>query len=257
MLSETEQKQKDYYNSIAVTYDQHYSNEYALTYRNKQFDSFLEGQDLQGKLVLDACCGGGQNTSYFLSRGAKVIGMDISEKQCEHFAKHYPQAEVVCGSVLVTSFPDAHFDFIVTESFHHLHPYTAKGLKEYMRILKPGGKLFLWEPHSGSILDFARKIWYRLDSNYFEENESSINIEEFKKYLKGTAQVKKIRYGGDLAFLAVMSSMHFRIPPKWVGLYAKLFCFLEKLWSPLQSRFTSCWVMAMFEKNMNNKKDLV
>lgn len=250
MLSSEELKQKEYYNSIASKYDEHYSNEMALLYRDRQFDSFLAGADFKNKLVLDAMCGGGQNTGYFLSKGAKVIGLDLSEGQCEQFKKNHPNAQVICGSALSTPFEDNHFDFIVTESFHHLHPYTTKGLSELVRILKPGGQLFIWEPHSGSIMDILRKIWYRLDRTYFESNESSIDIDVFVKHLQGTANLKKIYYGGSIAFLLVMSSMHFRIPSSWVKYYAWPLMLLEKILSPLMSRYTSCWVMALFEKKI-------
>jgi ubiquinone/menaquinone biosynthesis C-methylase UbiE len=40
-------------------------------------------------------------------------------------------------------------------------------MKEFYRILKPGGHLLLWEPSAGSILNLLRKIWYKLDKKYF------------------------------------------------------------------------------------------
>ena len=61
-LSQTELKQKNYYNSIAKDYDVHYHSDYALKYRYKIYDEFLGDLDISNYKVLDAMCGGGENT---------------------------------------------------------------------------------------------------------------------------------------------------------------------------------------------------
>lgn len=58
-LSSTELKQKNYYNSIAESYDAHYHSDYALRYRFRIYDEFLSDIDITDYKVLDAMCGGG------------------------------------------------------------------------------------------------------------------------------------------------------------------------------------------------------
>ena len=48
-LSKEEYQQKEYYNSIAKTYDLHYANKDALKYRFSVYNSLLGNLDLQGK----------------------------------------------------------------------------------------------------------------------------------------------------------------------------------------------------------------
>ena len=97
-LTDSEEKQRRYYDRIAETYDQHYGSDHNLAYRERLFERVFGGVDLAGARVLDAMCGGGQNAAYFVDRGARVTGVDISEKQCEQYRRRFPGSEVVCRS---------------------------------------------------------------------------------------------------------------------------------------------------------------
>jgi SAM-dependent methyltransferase len=247
-LSASELQQRRYYNEIAVTYDKHYSNKFALQYRYGIYDGMLQGLSLERFNVLDAMCGGGENTGYFLSKGATVTGVDISERQCEIYQNRFPLSKVVCTTVTQTPFPDKHFDMIVTESLHHLHPEVSKGVAELHRLLKPGGYLLIWEPSAGSILDLMRKAWYKFDSKYFRDNEHSISLKRLVRDQSEQFTLEKYRYGGNIGYLFVHSSMHFRIPVKWIDTYASALLSVERLLMPLQTKLTACWVLALFRK---------
>lgn len=103
-------------------------------------------------LILDAGCGRG-TTSCYLARkyGSKLIGIDIVPFELEiakqkakrldlkdrvqFFLKDYSQ----------TKFPNNYFDKIFTlETLVH-SPNLNRTLREFHRILKPGGKLVLFE----------------------------------------------------------------------------------------------------------------
>ena len=83
-------RQREYYNRIAVTYDQHYASEENLRYRKYVFEQVFGKRDLGGLRVLDAMCGGGENSTYFVARGCEVTGVDISEQQCALYAQRFP-----------------------------------------------------------------------------------------------------------------------------------------------------------------------
>ncbi|MBI2240886.1 MAG: class I SAM-dependent methyltransferase [Magnetospirillum gryphiswaldense] len=241
--------QRDYYNAIANAYDSSYSSPYALRYRQELFASILEGVEVKGLRVLDMACGGGQNSTFFKERGAEVTGLDISDAQCTIFQHRFPDSVVVTGSMTQMSFSDASFDLVVTESLHHSHPHLQQCLAEVHRVLKPGGRFLLWEPECGSIFDHARKLWYRLDPHYFQDNEASIDIDQVLDAYDGKIMVERLQYGGNLAHLFVLSSMHFRIPPTAVKYYARPVMALERMLNKLNSRFFSMWVLCLLRKN--------
>jgi ubiquinone/menaquinone biosynthesis C-methylase UbiE len=242
-----EVEQRKYYDAIAPVYDQYYHNKSATAYRAWLYDQNVGHLELRNLKVLDAMCGGGESTAYFLSHGAVVSGQDISHEQCELYRKRYPQCAVEHSSILNTGYPDASFDLVTVESLHHLHPYTIDAMREIARLLKPGGNLLLWEPCSGSIADLARKLWYRLDRRCFLPNEAAINLAE----LLGASREFEIiseRYGGNFEFLLVFSSMHLRIPQDFVRYYAPVCHFLEKAVNRLNWRFLACWMLVLLRK---------
>jgi SAM-dependent methyltransferase len=242
-----EAEQRKYYNSIATVYDHHYHDEVATAYRAWLYDQSVGHLDLSKLKVLDAMCGGGENTAYFLDRGSTVCAQDISEEQCELYRSRYPKCAIERSSILETGYPDASFDLVVVESLHHLHPYTTSAMREVARLLKPGGNLLLWEPCSGSIADLARKVWYKLDRRCFLPNESSVDL---RKLLDESSDFEIVteRYGGNFEFLLVFSSMHLRIPGEFVMYYASVCHFLEKTINRLNWRFLACWMLVLLRK---------
>lgn len=240
----SERKQQAYYDSIAETYDEHYGSDHNLDYRERIFDRFFGDRDLGGVEVLDAMCGGGQNSAYFFGRGADVTGVDISEKQCEHYRRRFPRSRVICRSALDTGLADASFDLVFTDSLHHLHPAVDDGVRELHRVLRPGGSLVVWEPAAGSVFDHARRLWYRLDRTYFEDNEASIDIARLARDHGDRLVLRRAEYGGNVAYLLVGLSMALRIPVSWVGRYAPAAFGVERALAPLQGRRSALWVLA-------------
>jgi ubiquinone/menaquinone biosynthesis C-methylase UbiE len=130
-------------------------------YSEKQFDDSVElflirhkkwGIDLNwfnDKVCLDAGCGGGRFVVALARLGAKkVYGIDISSASVEAACRRandrgLTNTEIIEGSVLALPFPDNFFDYVVCSGvIHHTHePYRA--FRELVRVLKPGGKLFL------------------------------------------------------------------------------------------------------------------
>ncbi|MCG8605930.1 class I SAM-dependent methyltransferase [bacterium] len=249
-----ERQQKAYYDSIAGQYDDHYSERAALKYRYWVYDFALKEVHLKGRTVLDAMCGGGQGTGYLMARDANVVGLDISEKCCDIYRRRYSKARIVCSSILQTGFPDSYFDIIITDSLHHLPPNLEAAIAEIDRILKPGGYLCCWEPNANSLPDYLRRVWYRLDTKFFRENEQSISIDWLKRKYNDRFEVVSTTYGGNVAYLLVNCSMALRIPPRIVSVYAPALLFGERVLTPFQPKFMSLWVLCLIRKTSKNDK---
>jgi ubiquinone/menaquinone biosynthesis C-methylase UbiE len=250
IIHKAEKIQKTYYNNIASIYDKYHCNNYSLILRRDIFDVLLKGIniDFRRKIVLDAMCGGGQSSIYFKNKDAIVKGFDISEEQCNLYSLRHPDSEVFCCSVLDTPFKDNSFDFIVTDSLHHIFPETNRGLDEISRILKPNGYFMIWEPSANSFIDKLRVLWQKNDSKYFQTNEQSINLKAISEYLLNRMSCKNFFFGGNIGYLLITSSMILRIPEKIVKYYAPFLIPIERSINKLQPSFLSFYVAALFQK---------
>jgi ubiquinone/menaquinone biosynthesis C-methylase UbiE len=99
--------------------------------------------------VLDDGCGGGRYSMALKSLGAKkVTGIDISPNSVAFATKMSPfKPEEVAFrqcSVLEPDFSDGNFDFVFSNGVLHHTTDTVKGLKEIYRVLKKGGRCWLY-----------------------------------------------------------------------------------------------------------------
>jgi SAM-dependent methyltransferase len=236
--------QKDNYNRIAALYHQHYGDEYSQKYRMKFiYHRLFKNFSLNGCYVLDAMGGSGESIDFFLQSGAKPVSLDISFMELKSLKSKYPTMDVVCSSITDTGVKSGQFDAVVIiGGLHHVHPFTNEAMQEIHRLLKSGGKLFLFEPHRGSIADIFRKIWYRFDK-YFLENEKSIDVDNLIADFSELFEFKKPGYHGNLGYIFVFSSMILRMPMKVKKLYANFFLKLESLLSIFESRLLSIYVL--------------
>jgi SAM-dependent methyltransferase len=98
--------------------------------------------------VLEIGCGTGLFTQELSRTGNKITAIDLCEDLifCAKERVTAPNVHFVTGNACKTEFADASFDYIVgSSSLHHLEVDTA--LKEFFRILKPGGKILFTEPN--------------------------------------------------------------------------------------------------------------
>lgn len=112
--------------------------------------SMLEGRP-KGK-VLDAPAGSGAISRLLAKRGHDVIAFEIDER--EFAAKEVP---LLTGDMNYSlPFWDDSFDYIVCiDGIEHLeNPYFA--IKEFARILKPSGELFISTPNISAFRSRAR-----------------------------------------------------------------------------------------------------
>ncbi len=248
-LGAAELQQQLHYDQIAADYEAHYSDKWSNEYRRRFiYDPMFGGLELSGLNVLDAMCGSGQTTSYLLARGANVTGLDISNEVIDTFQARWSNANVVKRSLLDSGLPDNSFDCVaVVGGLHHIHPNVKRAVREIHRVLKPGGHFCFMEPHSGSFPDVVRRIWYRFD-RFFSDNEAAIDVGWLQKDFGDRFELKQVKYLGNVAFLLVLNSLIFRIPPASKKFFAPLLMKLEPMINRLQTKLTSCFVLTQWQK---------
>jgi SAM-dependent methyltransferase len=248
-LGATERQQQAHYDNIAADYEAHYSDQWSAEYRRRFiYEPMFEGLDLAGMKVLDAMCGSGQTTDYLLARGAIVTGLDISNEVIDTFQARRTNATAFKRSLLDSGLPDNAFDcVVVVGGLHHIHPNVKRAVREIHRVLKPGGYFCFMEPHSGSLPDLVRRVWYRFD-RFFSDNEAAINVAALQRDFADCFKLKKAKYLGNFAFLLVLNSLIFRIPPRSKKFFAPVLMRLEPLVNRLQTKLTSCFVVTQWQK---------
>ena len=99
----------------------------------------------RGEKVLDAGCGPGIYTRFLLSRGFKVTSIDLSVGMLKEAKKRVPKGRFYPMSVTKLKFPARRFDGVFCSAvLLHLNDDEAnRAIKEFYRVLKPGGLLFI------------------------------------------------------------------------------------------------------------------
>lgn len=139
-------KIKEAYNDIADKYLDLFHNELESKEYDRNILDFFAGHFKPGALLCDAGCGpSGHIGKYLYDNGMRVVGVDISDRCIEIAKKTNPGLEYICNDIAGTSFPDSHFDGIVS---YYSIIHTPKKLvpvifKEFYRILRPGGYLLV------------------------------------------------------------------------------------------------------------------
>ena len=108
--------------------------------------------------VLDVACGTGDMVVELMKHGCAVTGIDLSEEMLA-IARQKTAAAVRVANAEALPFADGEFDAVTcafgVRNFVHLEA----GLREMLRVLKPGGKLVILElatPDNSLIKPFYR-----------------------------------------------------------------------------------------------------
>ena len=132
--------------------------------------------DVEGKDVLEFGCGGGQWSAALARRGARPVGLDLSEKQLDHARRLMEETgmrfPLVQASGEEVPLRNASFDIVFADhgAFSFADPYRT--VPEAARVLRPGGLLVF--SHVSQLYSMATPVHAphagpRLVFDYFEE----------------------------------------------------------------------------------------
>ncbi len=129
-------------------------------------------------VALDFGCGAGNLTHHLTELGCEVIAADVSTGFLDLVASRSYKQKVITvqlnGTDLV-NIEDASVDVVAMYSvLHHVPDYLCL-MKEFARVLKPGGVLYI--DHEASSF-----IWKGNEYEHFQSDMKSASTVDFKKY---------------------------------------------------------------------------
>jgi len=108
-------------------------------------DIRMISDDLKGKDAIELGCGTAYVSAWLARRGARVVGIDNSEQQLATARRlqqqHKLDFPLIHGNAESVPYPDASFDFAISEYGACLWADPKKWIAEAARLLRPGGRL--------------------------------------------------------------------------------------------------------------------
>ena len=146
---------KNVYEEIANHFDK---TQTYLWYGIKQFLLDIPSDSI----ILDSGCGNGKNMK--INNNSQVIGFDFCEKSV-NICKN-KQLEVLIANTRTIPFRNNIYDYVISIAvLHHISENRQEVINELIRVLKPGGKIFIqvWNNN----VKKNKKFIHIKDNDYF------------------------------------------------------------------------------------------
>ena len=131
-------------------------------------DQLMKGRIKEDMRILDAGCGYGRNAQFFIINNYDIWGLDQSEEAISILQRsildwnaNYDPQKFLVGNLEEMTFPEAHFDFIISSAVLHFAKDRAHFIQLYeelMRVLRPNGILWFRMTAKHTLLEHAELL---------------------------------------------------------------------------------------------------
>jgi 2-polyprenyl-3-methyl-5-hydroxy-6-metoxy-1,4-benzoquinol methylase len=202
----------EYHGQLAGCWEQRYQKR-SFKARQAALAECLECLDLAGASWLDAGCGTGTLSRFLAERGCSVLGVDAAIEMVEAAARlaqrdksvhlNFERVETIAQLPLASNSCDGVLCSSVLE-------YVAEVdlcLKEFARVLRPGGVLLVSVPNRHSMVRLTQAACYRLGKclgrswlAFLDHSRNQYSVEQFERTLdaSGFCSEKVIAFGSPL-----------------------------------------------------------
>ncbi len=163
-MPDAKHKIRNYWNRRSSTFDRSPGHIIgSIDEKEAWISLFREKFGSRVRKVLDVGAGTGFLSLILAEMGYDVVGIDISEEMLEHArnkaADRGVKVEFKLGDAEDLPFKNDSFDAIVNRAVLWTLPDPEKAVREWKRVLRPGGILcfFLHEPHQGGLTQRLRR----------------------------------------------------------------------------------------------------
>lgn len=158
-----------------------------------------------GERMLDVGCGEGGFTTVLGQRFREVHGIDVQDAFLETFRAAVagdPKYTVTHMSASAMTYPDAHFDTVVTiETLEHV-PDLAGAAREIARVLRPGAELVITVPNR----------WFPFENHGIQigswERHGRIPLLPYLPWLHRRISIARVFKASDLDALFLPHGLH-------------------------------------------------
>lgn len=167
----------------------------------------LAARYARNKTVLEAGSGAGYGAQMLANVARKVYAIDLSAYSVSEGQKKYPKENLkfAIGDIKQLKFADNTFDLISAfEIIEHLKEYR-QAIKEFKRVLKPGGLLILSTPNKKIYSPGTKKPFYPYHTKEFTLSELKLLLINF--------QIKAV--WGEFIRGKPSMNYHFWNPKRW------------------------------------------
>jgi ubiquinone/menaquinone biosynthesis C-methylase UbiE len=113
--------------------------------------------------ILDVGSGTGVISLVLADMGHNITGLDIAEEMVktarDKFIQHGLSGNFIVGDAEKPPFEDSSFDIVINRHVVWSLLQPEKAMKEWKRVLKPGGKLIIIDGKRDKKIPFNKKLW--------------------------------------------------------------------------------------------------
>ena len=234
-------------NKFEKEYWWHVGRRYFLDKLLKKYSS----DSIKNKKIVDFGCGMGGNYK-FLSKYGKVVGVDSSKISIDYCKKEKQQIKLTNGVNL--PFENDSIDLLTSfDALEHIKDDRAM-IKEYLRVLKSGGKIFItvpaytfmWSDHDEVLGHYRRYNVNQLKNKFDESKFTSIKTSYYVCFLFPIILIFRI-YRIIFSRYLIKKTSYISLPKN----LNNLLTLTIKAESFLSNKFNlpfGCSVVAVFEK---------